>query len=107
MYTLELAEYDDIEWVEEDSSDAAKQSTEQLDFVYLDADVKYEYIERDIELYYELLVTDGITAGRDFNGGSLNVIRAVEKFTQQNDLRFGVDIPDWYIRTEQRVGDSQ
>jgi hypothetical protein len=92
-----LAEYDNVVWIEEYSTDAVEQIDEPLDYAYLDANVDYEYYKRDIENFYELITEDGILAGHDFNGGSTDVVRAVEEFTRQKGTRFYVDSPDWFI----------
>lgn len=88
---------DFVEFIEEDSISALHNITEKLDFVYLDANHKYEYIINDIRNYWNLLKEGGILAGHDFTNGQEDVIQAVLDFTRENNLTFNTENSDWWI----------
>jgi len=79
-----------------------------LDFIYIDADHKYEEVKKDIQMWYTRLKKGGILAGHDyFNGISLDysifgVKRAVDEFVNLNNFKLNVTTNDgsfnsWYF----------
>lgn len=67
---------------------------ERLDFIYLDGNHNYDFIKRDIELYWPKLKPGGIFAGHDFEANgkwAQHVRRAVLEFFG------GANIPIYYV----------
>jgi hypothetical protein len=80
------------------STDAVSDLSEDLDFLYIDVNHKYEFVKADIANYYPLLKEGGILAGHDYVDAWPGVIRAVHEFSQMHGLKvqkamFG----DWFI----------
>jgi hypothetical protein len=95
---------------------------ESLDFIYLDANHKYEFVKADIKLWFSKLRKGGVFAGHDFikidwfadknfaedginkhiyfnNGnyaGQFGVNPAVQEFCKQNDYKFNVTEDEWF-----------
>lgn len=79
----------------------------QLDFVYIDANHKYEYILKDIEMWYPKVKNGGIIAGHDYLDGeimegSFGVKSAVTDFFGNNKNNERIYItdenwPSWYV----------
>lgn len=57
-----------------------------LDFVYIDGNHQYEYVLRDITIYYKKLHCNGVLCGHDFD--SKGVSRAVVEFALEHDLTY-------------------
>ena len=95
-----LEPYDNIEWVELYSHQAAQQIDDQLDYVYIDGNHKYEYVKRDIELFYELVKPGGIVAGHDFSTGWPGVIQAVMEFSDEEEVEVNTELhgSDWWFK---------
>jgi len=70
-----------------------------LDMVYIDGNHAYDYVKKDIELYYPKVKIGGIIGGHDIDGNSHkeNVQRAVYEFADKNNLQVNVKKPDWWI----------
>lgn len=51
-----------------------------LDFIYLDSCHSYDYVKKEISLYYNKLKVGGIIAGHDYTPVYPGVIRAVNEF---------------------------
>ena len=70
-----------------------------LDMVYIDGNHAYDYVKKDIELYYPKVKPGGIIGGHDIDGNShgVNVQRAVYEFADKNNLQVNVRKPDWWI----------
>lgn len=58
---------DKIVWIHSLSKEAVCLIDEQLDFVYIDGNHRYEYVKMDIELYLPKVKKGGIICGHDFN----------------------------------------
>lgn len=65
-----------------------------LDFIYVDADHKYEAVKADIATWYPKLKPGGILCGHDYIARShieeFGVIPAVHEFVAEHKLKFGV-----------------
>jgi len=87
---------ENIIWLEYFSEKAIKRINEEVDFIYIDGNHSYEYVKKDIELYWNILKKGGIIAGHDIQG--LEVSKAVLEFANENKLEvhFG-DRRDWWI----------
>ena len=81
------------------SEDAIDFIPDNLDMVYIDGNHAYEYVKKDIELYYPKVKIGGIIGGHDIEGNSLwvDVQRAVFEFADKNNLQVNVRKPDWWI----------
>jgi len=64
-----LEEFEDkIVWLKYISREAAKYiEDEELDFVYIDGNHKYEYVKQDIRIYYKKVKKNGLIAGHDYD----------------------------------------
>jgi hypothetical protein len=51
-----------------------------LDFIYIDGNHQYEFIKKDLELYWPKLKVDGIMGGHDFGTTFIDIIIAVLEF---------------------------
>jgi len=70
-------------------SDQAWMEFESLsfDFIYIDADHRYDGIKKDIALYWPLVKKGGILAGHDYKvKGTCGVIQAVNEFVDRHGL---------------------
>ena len=93
--------------IRETSAEAVDRFTDYyFDFVYIDANHKYEFIREDLFLWYPKCVHGGIFAGHDYlNGeiasGSYGVKQAVDEFATHHNLKVNVtlesDYPSWWI----------
>lgn len=93
-----LKEFDSkVQWIFELSSEAVNSIPGNFDFVYIDGNHKYEYIKKDIELYYPKIVPGGVIGGHDFWLPSEGVIRAVTEFTQKNKIKLHRGEIDWWV----------
>ena len=83
-------------WIKKYSSVAVKDIKEGLDFVYIDGNHKYNYVKRDLKLYWDKLKVGGILAGHDID--QKDVSEAVIEFVKENNLeiQFGASM-DWWI----------
>lgn len=76
-----------IKFIKEKSEDAVSNVPENLDFVYIDGNHEYEFVKRDIELYYPKLKRGGILGGDNFESIFPGVARAVLEFTDKYSLK--------------------
>jgi len=69
---------------------------DMLDFIYIDGNHTYEYVKKDIELYYPKVKKGGVVGGHDFSA-AWGVPKAVIEFAKkQNTELYGWD-NDWWI----------
>ena len=72
-----------------------------LDFVYIDGNHDYEYVKKDIELYYQKLRIGGVIGGDNFEVEFPGVPRAVLEFVDTKNLKlYGADKDWWVIKGE-------
>jgi hypothetical protein len=85
-------------FLEMESESACKLVEGELDFVYIDGCHNYEYVKKDIDLYYPKVRAGGVVGGHDFSPAHFGVCKAVINFIEKNDLKilFGRDT-DWWI----------
>lgn len=94
-----LADYEDkLIWLVDLSENVVDEVDDNLDFVYIDGNHRYEYILKDIVLYYPKIRVGGMIAGHDHKGGEPGVVRAVREFFNDNNQKNGWDW--WYIKDE-------
>ena len=72
------------EFIRKKSEDAVTDIHDELDFVYIDGNHDYEFVKKDIELYYPLIKQGGVISGD--NLGMPGVQRAVIEFVEKQDL---------------------
>ena len=103
MATEKLSKYKDkIHFIKLKSSDAVHLIPDDLDFVYIDGNHKYEYVKQDIENYYPKLKIGGILAGHDFKAKphEEGVEKAVEEFVRKKGLKLYSKKADWWVVKE-------
>jgi predicted O-methyltransferase YrrM len=94
---------DKTEFVVKKSQDAVDDIPDNLDFVYIDGNHDYEFVKRDIEMYYSKLKNGGIIGGHDFRPDYHGVVRAVVEFSEKNNEKihgFNDEGTDWWIVKE-------
>ncbi len=73
-----------------------------LDFVYIDGNHQYEYVKKDIELYFLKIKKGGILGGHDYylcdesKKSNCGVVKAVRKIFPLNRISFMNT--DWWVR---------
>jgi len=87
---------DKVCFIKQKSEDAYKLIPSGIDFVYIDGNHLYEYVKKDLELYYPLLKSNGVIGGHDFRSDT-GVAEAVLEFTKKHNLQFGGIKVDWWI----------
>jgi len=93
----ELEPLPNVTFIHATSEEAVDYIPNQLDFVYIDGNHSYEYVKKDIELYYPKVKSGGVIGGHDFRFKFKGVIKAVVEFSQKNNLEFDGKYPDWWI----------
>ncbi|GAG75308.1 unnamed protein product [marine sediment metagenome] len=92
-----------IIWKIMKSADAVNLIPDNLDFVYIDGNHSYEYVLRDIELYFPKVKEGGVVGGHDYHNESKarEVKKAVDEFTKKNQLKLhikgGLTGTDWWV----------
>jgi len=94
-----------VVWIKKKSLNASKDIPNELDFVYLDGDHSYEYVKKELELYYPKLKKGGVLAGDDFynldaKDNYMNVAQAVMEFAVKNKLELFIWSPDFWMFKE-------
>lgn len=92
-----------IKWIKEKSADAAELIADNsLDFVYIDGDHAYEFVTKDISLYYPKIKKGRLFSGHDYNYESVK--KAVDEFVNKQELILHTEIfangkknYDWWI----------
>lgn len=94
-------------WVDKKSADAVSYVPNNLDFVYIDGNHTYDFVKKDILLYYPKIRKGGVLAGHDYflnsiviknkEVGEVGVKKAVDEFVQKNKLKLYTRAPDWWI----------
>jgi hypothetical protein len=71
---------------------------ERLDFVYIDADHRPEYVYRDMEHCYQFIKKGGMLGGHDWDNNEYwDVQGAVKKFAGENNLIVNFELCDWWL----------
>jgi hypothetical protein len=75
-----------IKWIKGKSTNAVRFITDNsLDFVYIDGNHDYEFVVKDISLYYPKLKIGGLLSGHDYDYKSVK--RAVDEFVNKENLK--------------------
>ena len=86
--------------IKKTANDALIDIPNNLDFVYIDGNHKYDYVKQDIENYYPKLKSGGILAGHDIeneNSEHDGVVKAVLDFVRKHKLQVKIKSPDWFF----------
>ena len=82
---------------------AADIPDDSLDFIYIDGNHWYDYVKKDIELFYPKIKSGGVIGGHDFTAvrgndiGNAEVCRAVIDFIDKEGLELNGHPSDWWI----------
>ncbi len=88
---------DKITWILKYSDKAVEDLPNNIDFIYIDGNHEYEFVKKDIELYWEKVSKKGILAGHDFYGRYNGIINAVHEFAMENKLHIYSNLYDWWF----------
>jgi hypothetical protein len=94
-----LAEYPQVVWLRKTSETAIRefQNEEPFDFIYIDGNHTFEFVKKDITLYYPLIRNNGLIGGHDYTPYYESVMRAVNEFAEQTELELHSVFPDWWF----------
>jgi len=94
-----LADYSQVEWLRKTSETAIKELQEEkpFDFVYIDGNHSYEFVKKDLTLYYPLIRENGLIGGHDYTPFYEPVMRAVNEFAEESKLELHTIFPDWWF----------
>ena len=93
-----------IEFIYKKSEEAVNDVQDNLDFVYIDGNHAYEYVKRDVELYYPKVITGGYIGGHDFDIKYPGVVKAVKEFVRKHDMtNRWFHHNDWLIVKEEEI----
>jgi len=84
-------------FIKKKSEDAVDDIPDNLDFAYIDGNHEYEYVLRDIELYYPKIKNGGVIGGHDFVGGKPSVFHTVIEFVDKHNLELHTAQSDWWV----------
>ena len=79
------------------SSKAVDDIPNNLDFVYIDGNHAYEFVKKDIHLYYPKVRSDGVIGGHDFSAAFPGIVRAVLEFAEEKNLQLHGRETDWWF----------
>jgi len=82
---------DKIEFIYKKSENAIDNIPNNLDFVYIDGNHEYDYIKKDLKLYYPKVRSGGIFGGHDYNNNKLSSGRKYTLYVRHPDIRKAVD----------------
>ena len=88
--------------LEMDASVAAKTLIDEsitVNFVYIDASHKYEFVLHDCQTWLPLVKTGGVIGGHDFNNvNAPEVAAAAKEFAELNHAKLEYENEDWWIQ---------
>jgi len=81
-----LKEYEDkIVWIRDLSENVVDVVPDNLDFAYIDGNHRYEYVKKDLELYYKKVRDGGVVACHDYDYP--DVKRAADEFFNNLNIK--------------------
>jgi len=92
-----LSKFKEVVFIEKKPSEAVNDVPDNLDFVYIDGNHDYEFVKKDIELYYPKVKKNGVIGGHDFITNYLGVCRAVVEFATKKNLQLCGSGLDWWV----------
>ena len=84
-------------FVRKKSSEAVDDIPNNLDFVYIDGNHAYEFVKKDIHLYYPKVRSGGVIGGHDFSAAFPGILRAVLEFAEEKNLQLHGRETDWWF----------
>ena len=88
---------DNIEFVVMFSEFASEAIPYNLDFVYIDANHKFDFVKKDIEVWYTHIHSGGVIGGHNFEIDQIGVIEAVLEFANKMDIKIMGGGVDWWM----------
>lgn len=96
-----LKKFDDkVIFVKKKSEDVAGDIPENIDFIYIDGNYAYDYVKKDVELYFPKLKKGGVIGSHDFMVEYPGVAKAVLEFSERSKLKINGVNYDWQIIKE-------
>jgi hypothetical protein len=94
-----LAGYSQVIWLRKTSESAIREfrNEKAIDFVYIDGNHSYEFVRRDLTLFYPLIKSDGLIGGHDYTPLHETVVKAVNEFAEETGLELHTVFPDWWF----------
>jgi len=86
-----------IEFILKTSDEAVDDIPDGLDFVYIDAIHTYEWVSKELKLYYPKVKKGGVIGGHDWFGSFQGVAKAVLEFAENKKLSVRGDEIDWWV----------
>lgn len=86
---------DRIVWLEDLSENCISKIPDMLDFVYIDGNHSYEFVKKDIGLFYPKLRIGGVLCGHDFD--RKGVAKAVTEFFDISRIETRASPVDWWV----------
>lgn len=88
---------DTITWIHKESHEAVEDIDSNLDYIYIDGNHNYEFVKKDLEIYYPLVKSGGILAGHDIDHDGVS--RALAEFCVENEIQPNIEgeTDDWYL----------
>jgi hypothetical protein len=84
------------------STEAIKDISDKLDFVYIDGDHSYSAVKEDILNYWQILKKGGVLGGHDVHNATrphnIGVMKAVFEFALSKKLDVYIQGEDWWIK---------
>jgi hypothetical protein len=87
-----------VVFVRKMSEDAIMDVPDHVDFVYIDGNHAYEYVKKDIQLYFPKLKAGGVIGGDDFCASFPGVAMAVLEFVASAQLQLQGLNKDWWVQ---------
>lgn len=91
-----LKKYKDKTVLVREFSEDAINKIPECDFIYIDGNHIYDYVKKDIELYFGKVKKGGILAGHDIE--EKGVLKVFSEFVVKIKLNAWVTYPDWIIQ---------
>ncbi|MEN7982330.1 MAG: class I SAM-dependent methyltransferase [Nanoarchaeota archaeon] len=92
---------DKIKFIKMNSVDAARCLPNDLDFVYIDGNHDYEFVKKDMEIYYKKLKIGGVLSGHDVDNANKEAfkgpLKAFLEFANKKKLEIYIHSPDWWV----------
>lgn len=93
----ELAPLPNVTFIRKKSEDAVNDIPNEIDFCYIDGNHSYEFVKKDIEMYYPKIKKGGVIGGHDFSAHFPEVCKAIIEFVQNTHLKLYGDNVDWWV----------
>jgi len=88
---------DKLVFIRKMSENAVDDIPDNMDFIYIDGNHDYEYVKKDVDMYYPKIKKGGVLCGHDFQ--LPDVARAVSELATKHDLKVYADgyLVDWWV----------